>query len=283
MSTLELDFLDHLEHELRDLTQRDAHPRRHPRLIIAATCAVAGLAVLLALTLNLDDAGRPGSHLGGSAAANAAIARARAALTPPTKAVFHVRIESREQGRPPRVNEIWQSTTSLRTTNPGRPEAGARKDGTQELYDRVRNTIYAARVSRVAPSSLLAAYTSDARKLLNSGARVAGNATVDGIDCLRIEDSSVHGITHTLFVDARTYRPVLERTTGATTRSELHFRSWQVFTPTPAARRLADLRSAHPHARVVLSKQAYYAAEVRLLHLLPGAPGQPPRPRPIRP
>ena len=90
-----------------------------------------------------------------------------------------------------------------------------------------------ARVSNIAPSSLLAGYTSDARRLLNSGARVAGHATIDGIDCLRIEDASVHGITHILFVDARTYRPVLERMTGTNTRSELRFRSWQVLSPAP--------------------------------------------------
>jgi hypothetical protein len=244
---------------------------------------VAGLAVVLALTVNLGDAGRRGAHLGTPAAAQAAIARARAALTPPKNVVFHVRIESRQQGGHPRVNEIWQSTMSLRATNTGMPEAGARKDGTQELYDRARNTIYAARLSHIAPSSLLTGYTADARRLLNSGARVAGHATIDGIDCLRIEDASVHGITHILFVDARTYRPVLEQMTGTNTRSEVRFRSWQVLTPTPAHRHVADLRRTHPHARVVLGKRAYYAAQVRLLHVLPGPPGQPPRPRPVPP
>ena len=164
---------------------------------------------------------------------------------------------------------------------PASPEGGARQDGTQELYDRARNTIYAARTSHIPPSSLLSAYTADARALLNSGARVAGHATVDGIDCLRIEDTSVRGVTHALFVDSRTYRPVLDRMTGSKTRSEWRFRAWQVLTPTRATRRLADLRLVHPHARVVLGRPAYYAAEVRLLHLLPGPPGQPPRPRPI--
>ena len=78
MSSLDLDFLNHLEHELRDLTRRHAPQRRHPRLIVAAACAVAGLAVVLALTLNLGDAGRPGAHLGRPAAAQAAYCPKRA-------------------------------------------------------------------------------------------------------------------------------------------------------------------------------------------------------------
>lgn len=282
MTAFALDFLNDLERELQDLARRDVTPRRHRRWFAAGLAlAAVGLAFALALTLNLDGASRPGSELGGPASASAAIARARAALTPPRGGIFHVRIEFREQGGPVEVNEIWQSPAAYRATTTGRPEGGGRKDGTQELYDRARNIIYAARLSHVPPSSLLTAYAADARRTLRAGARILGHARIGGIDCLRIENTSVPGVTDTLYVDSRSYRPVLERETGTTARSEFRFRDWQVLAPTAATRRLADLRLVHPHARVVDSKKAFYAAEVRLLHLLPGPPGQPPRPQPI--
>jgi hypothetical protein len=174
---------------------------------------------------------------------------------------------------------------NLRKSAPGTPAGteGGTVNGRDELYDPARNTIYIAPpvklppVSRGVPlpneCSYMAHFAQQVRRLLTSGrAHVAGHATIDGKDTIKIVFADrVYGsrspVRNTYFVAADgTYAPVeliSGRPADSDGMSTFVFHAYQRL-PASGHGDLLSLTAQHPTAKVERSLASYRKAINRL-------------------
>jgi hypothetical protein len=166
---------------------------------------------------------------------------------------------------------------NLQIGAPGTPTGteGGTVDGSEEVYDPVRNTIYVAPPvtshldsppAGAAPPnecSFMAGFANQVRGLLSSGqARVAGHATIDGRDTIKIVSGA-----NTYYVAADgSYAPVELVNGSPTDKSGMSTFTFHAYGQLPAAAggRLLSLTAQHPTATVDRSLGDFRAAINRL-------------------
>jgi hypothetical protein len=269
----------------RDTAQR--RPGRRLGLGVAALAATAVAAVLL-LTSSTAGPGVP-------SATAMTIERAAQALQAPPGTILHIDstlTEAYSDGHSYSTRQdVWQQQNAvpagtqaaagcnwlnLRRSAPGTHAGteGGTVNGRDELYDPVRNTIYVAPPVKLPPlsrgvplpneCSYMADFAQQVRGLLTSGrARVAGHATIDGTDTIKIVFA---GGANTYYVAADTYAPVElinGRLTGPGGLTTTVFHAYQRL-PAAGHGYLLSLKARHPTARVETSLAGYRKAINRL-------------------
>jgi hypothetical protein len=239
-----------------------------------AALAAAALAAVLVLTSSA------GPEVPSAAAMT--IKRATEALRTTPATILHVDFSltsSYPDGHSWTVREdSWQQQGPvcnfllLHQRDPGTPPGtiGGTVNGKDELYDPVRNTIYVAPGVRnwaglPTECSFMARFADQVRGLLRSHqARIAGHATVDGKDTIKIVFAS-GGNTYYVAADG-TYAPVElvhGRRTDKTGLSTTVFHTYERL-PASGHSDLLSLTARHPTAAVKNSLAGYRSAINRL-------------------
>jgi hypothetical protein len=277
--------LSRFQQELEAAIARELAPaqrsRRRPRLGFGLGAAAAAAAVVAAVVVVTSSAGPEVQS-----AAAMTIKRAAQAVQAPPGAILHVDFtgtSSYSHGRSWHWRQdVWQQQVgstcnylTLEKDSPGTPAGteGGSIDGREEVYDPIRNTIYVAPPVRIPPlpagvhvpngCSFMAGLAQQIRALLGSGkARVAGRATIDGKDAIKIVAGST---TYYVAADG-TYAPIelsYGRRTDPLGMTVYFFHAYEQL-PAAASGKVLSLTAQHPNARVRDGLAAFRAASNRL-------------------